>query len=172
MGLLETMMVAILISVFMVVFMSRILNVSVAVEREAMQQTVNNLNSALNIEALVLVVQNNEEAIAAWEGANPMRLLDPKPIQYKGSFSEPDAMQQKPGSWYFDESQSLLIYRINNIEQFGGGRAMPERVRFRVVPQFNDQNKNGIKENNERYIGLKLQALDKYQWLPERNGEG
>lgn len=172
MGLLETVMVGILISVLIVVFLSRILSLSVAVERESMQQTVININSMLNIEALTLVVRNDEKGIADWEGANPMSLLDPKPIQYAGSYSEPDAMQQKPGSWYFDKSQSLLIYRINNVEQFGGGRAIPERVRFRVVPQFDDQNHNGIKDNEERYIGLKLEALDEYRWLPEKTNGG
>jgi hypothetical protein len=171
MGLLETVMVGILISVLIVVFLSRILSLSVAVERESMQQTVINLNSMLNIEALTLIVRNDEKAIAAWEGANPMRLLDPKPIQYTGSFSEPDAMQQKPGSWYFDKNQSLLIYRINNVEQFGGGRAIPERVRFRVMPWFDDRNHNGVKDNEERYLGLKLEALDEYWWLSEKVNE-
>jgi hypothetical protein len=172
MGLLETVMVGILISVLIVLFLSRILLLSVAVERESMQQTVINLNSMLNIEALTLIVRNDEKAIAAWEGANPMRLLDPKPIQYTGSFSEPDARQQKPGSWYFDKSQSLLIYRINNVEQFGGGRAIPERVRFRVMPQYDDQNHNGVKDGGEPYTGLKLEALDEYRWLSEKVSEG
>lgn len=167
-GILEVVLIAILISVLMVVFMGRILNLSVAVEREAMHLTLNNLNSALNVEALTLIVQNNEKAIAAWEGGNPMKLLVPPPVQYKGSFSEPDAMRQKPGSWFFDEGQSNLVYRINNIEQFGGGRAIPERVRFRVVPIFNDSNQDGSKNNDEQYMGLRLEALDQYQWLPER----
>ena len=57
MGLLEAVLIGVLISVLMVVFMGRILNLSLAVEREAMQQTVINLNSALNIEALTLIVR-------------------------------------------------------------------------------------------------------------------
>lgn len=165
MGLLEAVLIGVLISVLMVVFMGRILNLSLVVEREAMQQTVINLNSALNIEALTLIVQNEQGAIAAWEGKNPMKLLNPPPIQYKGSFSEADALKQTPGSWFFDEGQSMLIYRINNIKQFAGGRAIPERVRFRVEAIFNDYNNDGIKNADERYSGLRLKALDHYQWL-------
>lgn len=172
MGLLEAVLIGVLISVFMVVFMGRILNLSLAVEREAMQQTVINLNSALNIEALTLIVQDDQEAFAAWEGANPMKLLDPPPIQYKGSFPEKDAMKQSPGSWFFDEGQSMLIYRINNIKQFAGGRAIPERVRFRVEAVFNDYNNDGIKNVDEHYSGLRLKALDQYQWLPMTDVKG
>ncbi len=172
MGLLEAVLIGVLISVLMVVFMGRILNLSLAVEREAMQQTVINLNSALNIEALTLIVQNNQEAIAAWEGENPMKLLNPPPIQYKGSFPEADARKQTPGSWFFDEGQSMLIYRINNIEQFAGGRAIPERVRFRVEAVFNDYNNDGIKSADERYSGLRLKALDQYQWLSKIDAPG
>ena len=172
MGLLETVMVGILISALIVMFLSRVLSLSVAIERESMQQTINQLNSVLNLEALSLIVRNDEKALAAWEGKNPMPLLKPMPMKYTGSFSEPDAMKQKPGSWYFDESRSELIYRINNVEQFGGGRAIPERVRFRVMPWFDDRNHNGVKDNEEPYLGLKLESLDEYWWLPEKVNEG
>jgi general secretion pathway protein G len=165
MGILEAVLIGVLISVLMVVFMGKILNLSLAVEREAMQQTLINLNSALNIEALTLVIQNNEEALASWEGGNPMKLLNPPPVQYKGSFSQADAMKQVPGSWFFDEGQAQLIYRINNVKQFAGGRAIPERVRFSVKPIFDDQNNDGYKNSDERYMGLRLIALDEYQWL-------
>jgi hypothetical protein len=172
MGLLEAVLIGVLVSVLMVVFMGRILNLSLAVEREAMQQTVINLNSALNIEALTLIVRNDQNAIAAWEGANPIKLINPPPMQYKGSFSEPDAMKQSPGSWYFDERQSNLVYRINNVKQFAGGRAIPERVRFRVVPVFHDINQDGIRNENEFFTGLRLKALDEYLWLSEKDIKG
>lgn len=165
-GLLEVVLVAILVSVLMVVFLGRILNLSLAVEREAMQQTVININSALNIEALTLIVQNNNEAMVAWEGGNPMVLLDPPPIQYKGSFPDPVAMYQVPGSWFFDEGQSMLIYRINNIKEFAGGRAIPKRIRFRVETIFNDINNDGKKSQDEPFTGLRLKALDQYHWQP------
>lgn len=168
-GILELVLIGILISVLMVIFMGRILNLSVAVEREAMHLTLNNLNSALNIEALTLIVQNKQKAIADWEGGNPMVLIDPPPIQYKGSFSQPNPKKQTPGSWFFDEEQSLLIYRINNIEQFGGGRAIPERVRFKVRPTFEDLNEDGNKNEDEQFTGLRLEPLDQYQWLSEKN---
>jgi hypothetical protein len=168
-GILEVVLVGVLISVLMVVFMGSILNLSVAIERETMHQTLNNLNSALNIEALTLIVQNKQEAIAEWEGGNPMILIDPPPVQYKGSFPKPDPKRQTPGSWFFDEEQSLLIYRINNIEQFGGGRAIPERVRFKVQPMYDDLNEDGFKNDDEHFTGLRLEPLDQYQWVPERN---
>lgn len=172
MGILEAVLAGVLISIFLVIFMGKVLKLSVAVEREAMHQTVINLNSVLNVEALSLVVARDQEGLANWEGGNPMILLDPPPLKYKGSFSQPDALRQSPGSWYFDEGQSMLIYRINNVEQFAGGRAVPERVRFKVVPQFHDTNHDGVKGENERYMGLRLEALDKYQWLKNDGSQG
>ena len=162
--LLEAVIAAVLISLLIVVFFGRILSMSASIERESMQQTISHLNSALNIEALTLIVQNNQEAIANWDGKNPMRLINPPPLQYRGSFSDTDAFQVSPGSWFFDEKNGLLIYRINHIEAFAGGRAIPERVRFRVEASFNDMNNNQRHDENERYTGLKLRALDDYQW--------
>jgi type II secretory pathway pseudopilin PulG len=164
MGLLEAVISAVMISLLIVVFFGRILSMSASIERESMQQTVSHLNSALNIEALTLIIKNNQAAIENWVGKNPMQLINPPPPQYRGSFADADAFEVSPGSWFFDEKKGMLIYRINHIEAFAGGRAIPERVRFRVEASFNDMNNNQRRDENERYTGLKLRALDDYQW--------
>jgi len=164
MGLLEAVIAAILISLLMVIFFGRILKISGAIEREAMQQTVNHISSALNIEALTLIVKGDQEALAQWEGANPMGLLHPPPLQYRGSSNESEALQVSPGSWFFDQEAGLLIYRINHIDQFSGGRAIPERVRFRVEATFNDKNGNLLRDEDEKITGLRFNALDSYSW--------
>ena len=169
MGVLEAVIAAILISLFMVIFFGRILKISGAIEREAMQQTVNHISSALNIEALTLIVKGDQKALAEWEGANPIKLLSPPPLQYKGSLTEAEAIKVAPGSWFFDEEAGLLIYRINHIDQFSGGRAIPERVRFRIEATFDDINGNLLRDENEKITGLKFNALDSYSWhLPEQ----
>jgi len=164
MGVLETVIAAILISLFIVIFFGRILSISATIEREAMQQTVNHISSALNIEALTLYVKGDQKRLARWEGANPIKLLSPLPLQYRGSLTEAEAIQVAPGSWFFDEDAGLLIYRINHIDQFSGGRAIPERVRFRVEATFDDSNGNLLRDENEKITGLKLNALDNYSW--------
>ena len=169
-GLLEAIVAAIFISLLIVVFFSRILSMSAAIERESMQQTVSHLNSALNIEALTLIVKDDQEALAAWDGANPMGLLNPPPVQYRGSFADADAYGVTPGTWFFDETKGMLIYRINHLEAFSGGRAVPERVRFRVQSLFEDMNENLLRDQNERYTGLRLKALDEYQWFSSQDG--
>jgi len=164
MGLLEAVIAAILISLLMVIFFGRILKISGAIEREAMQQTVNHISSALNIEALTLIVKGDQKALAEWDGANPMNLLHPPPLQYRGSSNESEALQVSPGSWFFDQEAGLLIYRINHIDQFSGGRAIPERVRFRVEATFNDKNGNLLRDEDEKITGLRFNALDSYSW--------
>jgi hypothetical protein len=170
MGILEASISAILISLLIVVFFTKVLSISVAMERESMQLTVNQLGSALNIEALTLIIKEDQEGLARWVGANPMKLLDPKPLHYKGSFTDPDAMTISPGSWFFNESNGLLIYRINHIEQFGGGRAVPEHVRFRVETEYEDKNGNRLRDIGERITGLRFNALDEYYWQSEVAG--
>jgi hypothetical protein len=163
-GVLEAVIAAIMISLLIVIFFGRILKLSATVEREAMQQTVNQINSYVNIESLTLLIKNDQEKLAAWDGGNPMLLLPVPPLQYKGSLVETDPMEVSPGSWYFDETNGLLIYRINHIEQFSGGRAIPERVRFRLNATFEDKNNNALKDDNERYTGLRFESLDAYEW--------
>ena len=99
-----------------------------------------------------------------------MYLLYPAPLHYRGSFNKPDPMEVARGSWFFDEAEGLLIYRINHIEQFGGGRAIPERVRFRLSATFDDTNNNFQRDDNERISGLRFEALDAYEWYPESEG--
>ena len=170
MGVLEAVIAAVLISLLIVIFFGRIMKISATIERESMQQTVNHINSAVNIEALTLLIRDDQQALAEWDGANPMRLLNPAPLQYRGSFDNPNPLEVSPGSWFFDESDGLLIYRINHIEKFGGGRAIPERVRFRLSTTYEDNNNNAQRDANERVTGLRFDALDAYQWYPE--GEG
>jgi hypothetical protein len=170
MGVLEAVIAAVLISLLIVIFFGRVLKISATIEREAMQQTVNHISSAVNIEALTLLIKDDQEKLARWDGGNPMELLNPPPLQYRGSFSNPDPREVSPGSWFFDEADGLLVYRINHIDQFGGGRAIPERVRFKIMATFEDTNNNAQRDENERVTGLHFKALDAYQWYPA--GEG
>ena len=164
-GLLEAAILAILISLLIVVFFNRILAMSVAIERESMRQTIIHINSALNIEALTLIVRDDQAGFEAREGMNPVDLMSPGPSRYAGSFSGPDPMQITPGTWYFDESMRQLVYRVNHVERFAGGRAIPERIRFQVETVFDDVNGNGFKDAGEMYTGLKLRSIDNYEWL-------
>jgi hypothetical protein len=165
MGLLETAIAVILISLLIVVFFNRILAMSVAIERESMRQTIIHINSILNIEALTLIVKNDQEGFAKREGINPVDLMTPGPSRYAGSFHGPDPKEITPGTWYFDESKKQLVYRVNHVDRFAGGRAIPERIRFQVEPVFNDLNSNGIKDEGEDYGGLRLRSIDNYEWL-------
>ena len=169
-GVLEAVIAAIMISLLIVIFFGRILKLSASIEREAMQQTVNHISSAVNIEALTLIIKDDQEKLGSWDGGNPMQLLSPPPLQYRGSYNNSDPMEVSPGSWFYDDANGLLIYRINHIEQFGGGRALPERVRFRLNATFDDINNNAIKDENERYTGLRFESLDAYEWYPAGKG--
>jgi len=158
MGLLELVIAAILIAILIVVFFSRVVRLSAAVEREAMAQTVNALDAALRIRWLTLVVQHRESELAALTRGNPMRLLGEPPANYLGERRDVDPAAVPPRRWYYDLDRKLLVYRVANVDALEGGRSDPRRVRFRVVAERDDEG---------RIRSLALKPMEPYRWKPE-----
>ncbi|RMG56592.1 MAG: hypothetical protein D6717_06370 [Gammaproteobacteria bacterium] len=136
-------------------FFSRVLKLSVAVEREAMQQTVNNLDSVLKIEWLTHLVRNEQGRLEALVGSNPMLLLPEPPATYLGELEHPDPAAIPPQRWYYDKTQHLLVYRVANPQAVEGEAENPPRIRFRVAARRDEQG---------RILQIELRPVDNYRW--------
>jgi hypothetical protein len=86
------------------------------------------------------------------------------PRNYLGEMSgfEPQAIEG--GSWLFDRSQQVLVYRVRNLGFFEGGAGAPAYVRFAVEPVYTDQNRNGRFDKGDPIQGVRISALDAYRW--------
>jgi len=154
-GLLEFVLAAIIISILIVVFFSRVVQLSETVERTAVQQTVNNLDSVLKLKWLTHLVRNEQEPLRALIGSNPMRLLQEPPVTYLGELDNPDPAAIPPQRWYFDKRQHLLVYRVANPRAIEGGATDPPRIRFRV---------QAVRDADGKLLGIEMRPLEPYQW--------
>ncbi|HHJ12495.1 MAG TPA: hypothetical protein ENK00_04870 [Chromatiales bacterium] len=154
-GLLEFVLAAIVISILIVVFFSRVVRLSEAVERTAVQQTVNNLDSVIKLKWLTHLVRNEQDALRAMVGSNPMRLLQEPPVTYLGELDRPDPAAIPPQRWYFDTRQRLLVYRVANPRAIEGGAGDPPRIRFRV---------EAVRDGEGKIQGIEMRPLEPYQW--------
>ncbi len=154
-GLLEFVLAAIVISILIVVFFSRVVRLSEAVERTAVQQTVNDLDSVIKLKWLTHLVRNEQDALRAMVGSNPMQLLQEPPVTYLGELDHPDPAAIPPQRWYFDKRQRLLVYRVANPRAIEGGAMDPPRIRFRV---------EAVRDGEGKIQGIELRPLEPYQW--------
>ncbi len=154
-GLLEFVLAAIVISILIVVFFSRVVRLSEAVERTAVQQTVNNLDSVIKLKWLTHLVRNEQDALRAMVGSNPMRLLQEPPVTYLGELDHPDPAAIPPQRWYFDKDRHLLVYRVANPRAIEGGAMDPPRIRFRV---------EAVRDGEGNIRSIEMRPLEPYHW--------
>jgi hypothetical protein len=172
-------------------FLGRGLRVFAAAEERSLQATVLNMNSALRIQFYELVIAGRAADAAAWQGANPVRLLEgfggtmetgtviehPELARfhavaaglgthYLGEFEFPGPASVEGGQWYFDLSEAVLVYRVRNREFFRSQLPGAPRVRFRLDLQFDDLNGDGqYNPESEIPADVAIRTVDEYQWI-------
>ena len=159
-SLLELVVVIAIIATLSVVAMKSLWQVQVDAERVAMEQVLGSLRSALGIKVASYFVQGDAAGIRSLLGTNPMDRLSEVPKNYLGALTGADAETIAGGSWYFDVSGRILVYRVRNQDYFRGGLGTPARARFtiRVVYEEGSRGRNEI-------AGATLVALDSYEWV-------
>ncbi len=159
-SLLELVVVIAIIATLSVAVMSRLWQVQVDAEQVAMEQVLGTLRSALGIKVASYFVQNDMAGIRTLLGTNPMDRLSEVPKNYLGALTGADPDTIAGGSWYFDASSRVLVYRVRNQDYFRGGLGAPARARFtiRVVYEERSRGRNEI-------AGVTLVALEPYTWV-------
>ena len=166
--LLELVVVICLISILFVFAVNRLLKLEVEAERVSVQQTLGILQSALAMEIAAHVARDTLPELDRLIGSNPMDLLADVPVNYLGEIEKPRAGKIESGTWYFDKTGRILVYRVRNSEYLRTSLKGPARIRIKIVPVFDDINSNGRYDSGlDRLKGLRLQPVEAYRWTNE-----
>ncbi len=164
-SLFELLVVIVIVSVLMVIAISRLLALQVDAERAVMESTAGALRSALGIKVAESIVKQKIAALPAYEDSNPMNLLAEVPGNYLGEMEGTDPYTLEKGSWYFDKPAKTLVYIVDNTGYFSGGMNDPPRARFKVRLVYTDVDGNGAFNSGVDSIeGLRFVALEPYRW--------
>ncbi|MHB8535234.1 MAG: prepilin-type N-terminal cleavage/methylation domain-containing protein [Sulfuricaulis sp.] len=164
-SLLELIIVIVIISVLLVLAISRLLALQVDAERVAMQTVLGTLRSSIGMKVAESIVRSKVADLPTYAGSNPMNLLAETPHNYLGEFDGVDPASLPDGNWYFDKRTETLVYLVRNKGFFTGGLPNPPRARFKVILVYSDKNGNGVFDQGIDDIqGLRLSAVEAYSW--------
>jgi prepilin-type N-terminal cleavage/methylation domain-containing protein len=164
-SLIELAVVVVIVGILAGVVLDRLLPVLGRAERAAFLQTQADLQSALLLEAAERITTGDTSRLAELADGNPMRLFLRPPANYVGSVRTGGADMVPRASWYFDERDGLLAYRVGREARFdplGGPR---DRVEFRVALVYDDRDgDSSFDPARDRFEGLKLEPTHAYRW--------
>jgi general secretion pathway protein G len=167
-SLLELVVVIVIISVLLVLAISRLLALMVDAERVTMEAVAGTLRSAIGMKVAESIVKSKVSELRAFEGSNPMALLAETPHNYLGELDGADPAKLEDGNWYFDKRDKTLVYLVRNKGFFSGGQPSPPRARFAVRLVYSDRSGNGVFDPGVDVIeGLRLSPAEKYSWSRE-----
>ncbi len=165
-SLLELIIVIVIISLLLVVAISRLLALQVDAERVAMETVLGTLRSAIGIKVAEHIVRQDIKGLAVLENSNPMDRLAEPPANYLGALDHPDLKALADGHWYFDTRDRVLVYLVRNKSYFSGGLSDPPRARFAVRLVYTDRNGNGRYDREGDTIeGVRLAPVEPYSWV-------
>ena len=162
-SLFELMVVVILIGVLMAFAIDRFLRLQVDAERISVQHMIGSLNSAIHLQAAELVLNQGIGALKQLENTNPINYLVKPPHNYAGEASDVLADQLSTANWYYDASEKILFYTVNNAEYFVTELSGKPRIRLKLLLVYAD-NRSSAAQNKIR--GVMLKTLDEYHWQP------
>jgi prepilin-type N-terminal cleavage/methylation domain-containing protein len=167
-SLLELVIVIVIISVLLVLAISRLLSLMVDAERVTMESVAGTLRSTIGMKVAESIVKSKVSELPAFEGSNPMALLAETPQNYLGELDGADPARLEDGNWYYDQRDKTLVYLVRNKGFFTGGQPKPPRARFAVRLVYSDRNGNGVFDAGMDEIqGLRLSPMEPYSWSRE-----
>jgi prepilin-type N-terminal cleavage/methylation domain-containing protein len=163
--LLELVVVIVIISILLNIAINALLRYQVDAERTAMQSVLGGLRSAVTIQVAHALMQDDKPRILELIGSNPMHTLAETPHNYLGEFAQVDWKKIQAGRWLYVTGERALVYVARNEKYFNSTLASPARARFRLLPVYEDKNKNGrFDSETDTLQGIRLAALEPYQW--------
>ncbi len=163
---LELVIVIIIISTLLYFAVDRLLRLEVEAERTSMQQVIGIMQSAMALAMAEHIAKGDIPGLKKYVNTNPMNLLAQQPENYHGAHkTEPDSLPG--GSWYFHTPSKSLIYRVRNQTYFVTASNRHDRAELKILPVYDDNNRNGRFDAGDTLKGLRLQAVETYQWLSE-----
>ena len=164
-SLLELVVVIVIISVLLVMAISRLLALQIDAERVTMETVAGVLRSSLGMKVAESIVKGKVAELRGFEGSNPMALLAEVPRNYLGELDGVDPAKLEDDNWYYDKRAKTLVYLVRNKGFFTGGLPNPPRARFAVSLVYSDKNGNGAFDAGVDAIeGLRLSVVEPYSW--------
>lgn len=158
-NLFELVVALALIAALAAVLLDRLAYYQEMAEKAAMESTLRVIKTGLQIRLAELIIGNRQGEAAALEMEDPMRWLDPPPVNYAGAYREPPNF----GKWYFDAKARQLVYvvsRGNRLELAAPGET--QQVRFRA--QLLRDRVNVAGGAVESVTGVTLTPVTPYRW--------
>lgn len=152
---LETALYAVIVGVLAALLLYRLLELSAAAEKSAMEATVAQLQSALYARAAKAVLEH--KPLRTWQDRNPVALAHAVLPNYLGEFDHPDLASLEPGNWLYDRSRHELVYLVRRARGFSGGSDPVPAIRFRLRLE---RNASGA------YLPALLHPVSRYEWDP------
>ena len=134
-------------------------------EREAIELTVRNMRTGLQLAMGEALMHQREAEIASWVGSNPVRWLSREPAGYRGDCTHGDGSELNGGEWCFDLTQKRLLYRPYRVGDLNGSMdgAVCDRLSWRVVRSPAQGSASG------GFVGLRVETDSQCGWgLMER----
>lgn len=189
---LELVVVLLIFALFVFFILQRAVNAFATAEKNYLDYTVSNINTALRLQTLVYLSRNQMDGLNELLETNPMRLMENQeteelkefyythpgagaaikqlyavqPPNYVGKLADPDLFELDKGDWYFDLQARKLVYIVINTELFFTRQAGRKRIIFSVVLDYDDINGNGSYESQvDTFNRLYLRPETDYEWL-------
>ncbi|MTV39720.1 hypothetical protein [Duganella radicis] len=129
-SLLEFAVAVTVIGILLGLLLQRIWYYQGEAERVAVQMTVANVRTALEMKVAETKLPGRSSDLTFLAEENPFNLLKNKPANYVGELFQPDDKDIGEGNWCFNRTDKSLIYLLNNGNSFGD--AQSKRLKFKV----------------------------------------
>jgi prepilin-type N-terminal cleavage/methylation domain-containing protein len=164
-SLIEVAVVTVIVGILAGIVLDRLLPLLGRAERAAFVQTEVDLQSALLLEAAERITSGDTSRLGELAAGNPMRLFLQPPPNYVGSLRAGATDAAPRASWYFDEHDGLLAYRVGRHARFDPLGAASDRIEFRVALIFEDRDGDSrFDPARDQFEGLKLEPTHAYRW--------
>ncbi len=142
---------AVIVGTLAVVFFSYLADYMEMAEKTAMQTTLSNVTTAINLRYASLLMQGQPAGAERWQGANPFELADAFPPGYRGLLGDQDRRALDRPVWLFDAARAELVYMPRLHAHLSGGSE--DELRFRL-------------ERHPSGFGFVLAPTSPYEWNP------
>ncbi len=171
-SLLELVIVIILVALLFTVAVNRLAPLRGDAEAAHVATVIGSLRSAIGMETAARVVREGVQGLAELEGINPMTLLQEMPEQYLGNLPAGRSNEIPAGSWYFDDADGLLVYRVRYPQYLDGNPPPPVELQWRVQLQFDSLSESSaLDSQQDRVRGIRLQPLHDERWTRRQAAE-
>ncbi len=160
-SLVELAIVILILSVLVIVFLSRMQRYQELAEKTVVEATLANMRSGLRYRVAELMMNGRMNEMSSLSRENPMSWLKAPPSNYLGQLASVQDESIPPGSWYFDQRQHELIYLLQHSRYFKPGPDEQKMIRFRVITSTPKQAAN----TSARVEGISLAPVGSYDWV-------